>query len=145
MRVGIGVTLTWDEERFVVIAADYRHVTLRSLEAGFTRMVDADELVRLPNVTWHADRADSATGSAARVLDGLDEDERRIVDAWAEQFAVVKAAVDSGQPAKFLFEGVRTAMSSLTTVTSLETVRRKFHRYCGEGVLGLVDAPVTFL
>ena len=140
VRVGIGVTLTWDEERFVVIAADYRHVTLRSLEAGFTRMVDADELVRLPNVTWHADRADSATGSAARVLDGLDEDERRIVDAWAEQFAVVKAAVDSGQPAKFLFEGVRTAMSSLTTVTSLETVRRKFHRYCGEGVLGLVDA-----
>ncbi|WP_447944035.1 hypothetical protein [Microbacterium aurum] len=99
MRVGIGVTLTWDEERFVIIAADYRHVTLRSLEADFTRMVDADELVRLPNVTWHADRTASATGSAARVLDGLDDDERRIVDAWAEQLAVVKAAVENGQPA----------------------------------------------
>lgn len=140
VRVGIGVTLTWDEERFVIIAADYRHVTLRSLEGDFTRMVDADELVRLPNVTWHADRTDSATGSAARVLDGLDDHERRIVDAWAEQLAVVKAAVDDGQPAKVFFEDVRTAMSKLTSVTSLETVRRKFHRYCAEGVLGLVDA-----
>ncbi|CAN5485550.1 hypothetical protein BH10ACT5_BH10ACT5_19250 [soil metagenome] len=118
MRVGIGVTLTWDDEQFVIIAADYRHVTLRSLEADFTRMVDADELVRLPNVIWHVDRADSATGSAARVLDGLDDDERRIVDAWAEHLAVVKAAVDNGQPAKVYFEDVRTAMSNLTSVTA---------------------------
>ena len=102
----------------MVIAADYRHVTLRSLEADFTRMVGADELVRLPNVIWHADRADSATGSAARVLDGLDDDERQIVDAWAEQSAVVKAAVDKGQPAKVYFEDVRTAMSNLTSVTA---------------------------
>ncbi len=140
MRVGIGVTLTWDDERFVIIAADYRHVTLRSLEADFTRMVDAEELVRLTNVTWHTTRVQSATGSAARVLDGLPERERRIVDAWAEQLSAVKEAVDRGEPAKFLFEDVRAAMSKVTPVTSLETVRRKFHRYCAEGVIGLVDA-----
>lgn len=140
MRVGIGATLTWDDEQFIIIAADYRHVTLRSLDADFTRVVDAEELVRLTNVTWHTERVESATGSAARVLDGLHEQERRIVDAWAEQLSRVKEAVDRGEPAKYLFEDVRAVMSKLTTATSLETVRRKFHRYCAEGVIGLVDA-----
>ena len=100
MRVGIGATLTWDDEPFIIIAADYRHVTLRSLDADFTRVVDADELVRLTNVTWHTERVESATGSAARVLDGLPEQERRIVDAWAEHLCRVKEAVDRGEPAK---------------------------------------------
>ena len=140
MRVGIGATLTWDDEQFIIIAADYRHVTLRSLDADFTRVVDAEELVRLTNVTWNTERVESATGSAARVLDGLPEQERRIVDAWAEQLSTVREAVDRGEPAKYLFEDVRAAMSKLTTATSLETVRRKFHRYCAEGVIGLVDA-----
>lgn len=140
MRVGIGATLTWDDEQFIIIAADYRHVTLRSLDADFTRVVDAEELVRLTNVTWHTERVESATGSAARVLDGLPEQERRIVDAWAEQLSRVKESVDRGEPAKYLFEDVRAAMSKVTSVPSLETVRRKFHRYGAEGVVGLVDA-----
>ena len=140
MRVSIGATLTWDDEQFMIIAADYRHVTLRSLDADFTRVVDADELVRLTNVTWHTERGESAAGSAARVLDGLPEPERRIVDAWGEQLSRVKEAVDRGAPAKYLFDDVRAAMSKVTSVTSLETVRRKFHRYCAEGVIGLVDA-----
>lgn len=77
MRGGIGATLTRNDEQF--IAADYRHVTLRSLDDDFTRVVDAEELARLTNVTWHTERAESATDSAARVLDGLPEQERRIV------------------------------------------------------------------
>lgn len=140
MRVGIGATLTWEDEQFIIVAVDYRHVTLRSLEADFTRVVDADELVRLTNVTWHTERAASASGSAARALDGLPEQERRLVEAWAEQLSAVKEAVDRGEPAKLLFDDVRAAMSKLTKVTSLETVRRKFHRYCADGVVGLVDA-----
>ncbi len=140
MRVGIGATLTWDDEQFIIIAADYRRVTLRSLDSDFTRIVDAEELVRLTNVTWHTERAESATGSAARVLDGLPEQERRIVDAWAEQLSAVKEAVEKGEPAKFLFEDVRAAMSKVTPVKSVETVRRKFHRYRADGVVGLVDA-----
>lgn len=140
MRVGIGATLTWDDQQFIIIAADYRHVTPRLLDADFTRVVDAEELVRLTNVTWHTERIESATGSAARVLDGLPEQERRIVDAWVEQLSQVKEAVDRGEPAKWLFADARAAMSKVTSVTSLETVRRKFHRYCAEGVIGLVDA-----
>lgn len=46
-----------------------------------------------------------------------------MVDAWAEQLALVKEAVDRGGPAKLFFEDVRTAMSKLTPVTSLETVQ----------------------
>lgn len=139
MRVGIGARLTWDDEDFVVIAIDYRRALLRSLAEDFTRTVDIEELVRMSNVTWQTSVGVSATGSAARMLDGLPEHERRIVEAWAEQLAHVKAAVDAGQSAKYLFEDVRGAMSPLVKVASVETVRRKFHQYCAEGVLGLID------
>lgn len=139
MRVGIGTRLTWDEESFMIIAVDYRHAVLRSLSADFTRHVEVEELVRMPDVTWHVDEPTGADRSVGRILDGLPEEERRIVDAWAEQLALVKAAVDAGKPAKYFFEDVRVAMARWVKVESVETVRRKFHKYCAEGILGLVD------
>lgn len=139
MKVGIGTTLTWDDEQFIVIAVDYRHAHLRSLTADFTRVVEVEELVRMPNVTWQTPQPVSTTSSAARILDGLPDEERRIVDAWAEQLAGVKAAVDAGRPAKYLLEDVRVAMAPFVKIESVETVRRKFHQYCAEGILGLVD------
>lgn len=140
MRVGIGTRLTWDDEQFLIIAVDYRHALLRSLTADFTRMVEIEELVRMTNVTWETREPGSATPAiSARLLDGLPEGERRIIEAWAEQLAPVKAAVEAGRPAKYFLEDVRTGMAPFVKTVSVETVRRKLHQYCAEGVVGLVD------
>lgn len=139
MRVSIGAKLTWGDEPFIVIAIDYRHAVLRSLNADFTRHVEVEELIRMPEVIWQVDETRKADASVGRILDALPAKERRAIDAWAEQLASVKAAVQTGQAAKYLFEDVRVAMAPWVEVASVETVRRKFHKYCAEGVLGLVD------
>lgn len=139
MRVGIGTKLTWDDDPFIIIAIDYRHVVLRSLTEDFTRHVEVEELIRMPNLTWDVGGARVSDASTAQILDRLPEEERRVIDAWADQLAKVKVAVEEGKPAKYLFEDVRLAMSLRVQVKSIETVRRKFHKYCAEGVLGLVD------
>ncbi|MGM7669138.1 hypothetical protein [Microbacterium sp. A93] len=139
MRVGIGTRLTWGDESFIVIAVDYRHAVLRSLTADFTRHVEIEELIRMPEVAWQFDEPRGADASAGQVLDGLPDEERGIVDAWAEQLSRVRAEVEAGKPAKYFFEDVRVAMAPWVKVESVETVRRKFHKYCAEGILGLVD------
>jgi len=48
MRARIGTHLTWDGHEFVVIAIDYRHAVLRSLEEEFVREVVIEELLRAP-------------------------------------------------------------------------------------------------
>ncbi|MCB8044153.1 hypothetical protein JM654_07680 [Microbacterium oxydans] len=101
MRVGIGARLTWDDEQFIVIAIDYRHAVLRSLTADFTRHVEVEELIRMPEVTWHLDEPHGADPSAGQILDALPPEARRVVDAWAEQLARVKAAVEAGEAAKY--------------------------------------------
>ena len=50
MRARIGTHLTWDGHEFVVIAIDYRHAVLRSLEEEFVREVVIEELLRAPDV-----------------------------------------------------------------------------------------------
>ncbi|MFT4158242.1 MAG: hypothetical protein QM630_10025 [Microbacterium sp.] len=139
MRVGIGARLTWDDEQFIVIAIDYRHAVLRSLTADFTRHVEVEELIRMPEVTWHLDEPRGADAAAGQILDALPAEARRVVDAWAEQLARVKIAVEAGKAAKYLFEEVRVAMAPWVEVASVETVRRKFHKYCAEGIVSLVD------
>lgn len=133
MRVSIGAKLTWGDEPFIVIAIDYRHAVLRSLNADFTRHVEVEELIRMPEVIWQVDETRKADASVGRILDALPAKERRAIDAWAEQLASVKAAVQTGQAAKYLFEDVRVAMAPWVEVASVETVRRKFHKYCAEG------------
>lgn len=139
MRVQLGTTLTWGEEDFVVIAVDYRHVLLRSLREEYTRHVEIEELIRMSDVTWHFDAPRSSDASAAHILDALSEEERRVIDAWVVQLREVKAAVESGKAAKYFFDAVRAAMAPIVGAVSVETVRRKFHKYCAEGVVGLVD------
>ncbi|MGB4137946.1 MAG: hypothetical protein WA971_15375, partial [Microbacterium sp.] len=112
---------------------------LRSLMADFTRHVEVEELIRMPEVTWHHDEPRGSDVAAGQILDALPLEVRRVVDAWAEQLARVKATVEAGNPAKSLFEEVRVAIAPWVEVASVETVRRKFHRYCAEGILGLVD------
>lgn len=139
MRVQLGTTLTWAEEDFIIIAVDYRHAVLRSLREEYTRHVEIEELIRMSDVTWHVEGPRSSDASAALILDALPTEERRIIDAWTEQLREVKKAVDAGEAAKYLFEAVRAAMQPVVGVVSIETVRRKFHKYCAEGVVGLVD------
>lgn len=139
MRAGIGTRLTWGDQDFVVIAVDYRHAVLRSLSEEFAREVVIEELLRMPDVVWHDVQPPSTGPADVQLLDGLPEKDRLVVEAWAEQLAIVKEAVDAGQDAAFLLEDVRTAMSRLIQVNSVETVRRKFQRYRTEGVLGLID------
>src|SRR5690606_22876687 len=80
-----------------------------------------------------------ADASAGQILNALPPEVRRVVDAWAEQLARVKTAVEAGKAAKYLFEEVRVSMAPGVEVASGETVRRKFHKYCAEGIVGLVD------
>lgn len=76
MRGGIGATLTRNDEQF--IAADYRHVTLRSLDDDFMRVVDAEELARLTNVTWHTERAGGALLAEFRGRCSIVDDDERL-------------------------------------------------------------------
>ena len=139
MRAGIGTRLTWGDQDFVVIAVDYRHAVLRSIVEDFVREVVVEELLRMPDIVWHDLRPPSHEPADVQLIAGLPEKERQVVEAWAEQLAIVKAAVEAGQDAAFLLEDVRVAMSGLVEVNSVETVRRKFQRFRSEGVLGLID------
>lgn len=139
MRAGIGTRLTWGDQDFVVIAVDYRLAMLRSLAEDSVREVVIEELLRMPDVVWHDLRPPATAPADVQLLDGLPEKERRIVEAWAEQFEMVKARVESGEDAGPLLEDVRVAMSPLVEVGSIQTVRRKFRRYREEGLLGLID------
>lgn len=139
MRAGIGTRLTWGDQDFVVIAVDYRHAVFRSIVEDFVREVVVEELLRMPDIVWHDLRPPSHEPADVQLIAGLPEKERQVVEAWAEQLAIVKAAVEAGQDAAFLLEDVRVAMSGLVEVNSVETVRRKFQRFRSEGVLGLID------
>ncbi len=138
MRARIGTHLTWDGHEFVVIAIDYRHAVLRSLEEEFVREVVIEELLRAPDVVWHDVRPLSSEPPDIQLIAALPEEERRVLDAWVEQLEAVKVAVDAGAELKPLLQDVRDAMAPFVQV-STETVRRKYQRYRAEGVLGLID------
>lgn len=138
MRARIGTQLTWDGHEFVVIAIDYRHAALRSLKEEFVREVVIEELLRAPDVVWHDMRPPSSEPPDVQLIAALPEAERRVLDAWVEQLEAVKLAVDAGAELTPLLQDVRDAMAPFVQV-SMETVRRKYRRYRGEGVLGLID------
>ena len=95
MRARIGTHLTWDGHEFVVIAIDYRHAVLRSLEEEFVREVVIEELLRAPDVVWHDVRPLSSEPPDIQLIAALPEAERRVLDAWVEQLEAVKVAVDA--------------------------------------------------
>ncbi|WP_193599396.1 Mu transposase C-terminal domain-containing protein [Microbacterium sp. YJN-G] len=138
MRAGIGTRLTWDDHDFIIIAIDYRHAVLRSLKEDFVRQVVIEELLRLPNASWHDVRPPSSEPSDLQLIAELPAIERRLVEAWVEQFEAMKLLLDKGAPLGSLLNDVRTAMQPHLDA-STETVRRKFRRYLAEGVIGLVD------
>ncbi len=138
MRARIGTHLTWDGHEFVVIAIDYRHAALRSLEQGFVREVLIEELLRAPNVVWRDLRPLSSEPPDVQLIAALPEAERRVLDAWVEQLEMVKLAADAGAELTPLLQDVRVAMAPFVQVSN-ETARRKYQRYRVEGVLGLID------
>ncbi|MFT4219928.1 MAG: DDE-type integrase/transposase/recombinase [Microbacterium sp.] len=139
MRAGIGTRLTWGDQDFVVIAVDYRVAVLRSLAEDCLREVVIEELLRMPDVVWHGLRPPATAPADVQLLEGLPEEERQIIEAWAEQFEIVKARVEAGEDAGPLLEDVRVEMSRFVGEVSIATVRRKFQQYRREGLLGLID------
>lgn len=78
-----------EHQDFVVIAVDYRVAVLRSLAEDCLREVVIEELLRMPDVVWHELRPPATAPTDVQLLEGLPEEERQNIEAWAEHLEIV--------------------------------------------------------